>query len=54
MYPPRIGQFWRLHSQRHLEDHGIALRVGRTEGLENPFAEPKKYVGLKALGDDDW
>jgi len=48
-------QFWRMHSRTHLEHFGKELRVGRTEGTKNPFAEIPRYVGLRKLGnDDDW
>jgi len=33
---------------------GRVLRVGRTKGVRNKYAEPVKWVGLKSLGDNDW
>lgn len=47
-------QFWRIHSCKHLEESGTALRVGKTEGIGNRFKEPTKYIGLRALNDDEW
>ncbi|KAH6663018.1 fatty acid desaturas-like protein [Halenospora varia] len=47
-------QFWRFHGEKELEEYGMAFRVGRTEGLKNRFQEPKKYIGLRRLGDDAW
>lgn len=47
-------QFWRIHSCKHLEESGTTLRVGKTKGIENRFIEPKKYIGLRALGDEEW
>lgn len=43
------GQFWRLHSRKHLKAFGHCLRVGRTEGLTNPFEEPKRMVEVRSL-----
>ncbi|TVY13769.1 putative cytochrome b5 [Lachnellula arida] len=47
-------QFWRFHGKQDMEDFGRALRVGRTEGLENRFREPNRYVGLRRWGNDVW
>jgi Cytochrome b5-like Heme/Steroid binding domain len=47
-------QFWRFHGKDHMEQHGRALRVGRTQGVENRFPEPPRFVGLSRLGDNDW
>jgi cytochrome b involved in lipid metabolism len=48
-------QFWRFHSKEHLEEHGRPLRIGRTTGIQNPFAEPERWVGLRRLyTQDDW
>lgn len=47
-------QFWRFHGKKELEEFGRPLRVGRTEGLQNKFREPAKFVGLRRLGDDGW
>ena len=47
-------QFWRLHSKNVMEQYGRALRIGRTEGVKNRFAETAKYVGLSKLGNDGW
>jgi cytochrome b involved in lipid metabolism len=47
-------QFWRLHSKSLMEQYGRALRVGRTEGIQNRFPETARYVGLSSLGDDGW
>ena len=47
-------QFWRFHGKNEMEQYGIDLRVGRTEGIRNRFVEPMRYVGLSKLGDDDW
>ena len=38
-----------------MEQYGRKLRIGRTEGIENKFKEPVRFVGLSKLGnDDDW
>jgi hypothetical protein len=48
-------QFWRFHTQKHMREFGKGLRVGRTEGVKNPFKEPVRFVGLKRLGVcDEW
>ena len=47
-------QFWRIHSCRHLETSGTALRVGRTKGVENRLKEPEKYIGLRGLNNAEW
>lgn len=46
-------QFWRFHGEEQLEVFGKGLRVGRTEGVRNPFEERKRWVGLRRLGDDE-
>lgn len=46
-------QFWRFHGKKDMEI-GRVLRVGRTKGARNKYAEPVKWVGLKSLGDNDW
>lgn len=46
-------QFWRFHGKGEMEEFGRPLRVGRTKGLKNRFEEPKRYVGLRRLGDWD-
>jgi cytochrome b involved in lipid metabolism len=45
-------QFWRFHGEKEMKNFGKKLRVGRTEGLENKFKEPPKYVGLRRFGED--
>lgn len=40
-------QFWRFHSKETMEQWGRALRVGRTEGVENRFSEPPRFFGLR-------
>lgn len=47
-------QFWRIHSRKHLVESGTALRVGKTKGIANRFKEPKKYIGLRTLDNDEW
>jgi cytochrome b involved in lipid metabolism len=47
-------QFWRFHGKKEMEEFGRQLRVGRTEGLRNRFPEPKRYIGLRKLGDNEW
>jgi hypothetical protein len=37
-----------------MEQHGRALRVGRTENIKNRFVPTKQWVGLSSLGDDSW
>ena len=29
------------------------MRVGRTEGVMNPYKEVRRWVGLRGLGDDE-
>jgi cytochrome b involved in lipid metabolism len=45
-------QFWRFHNRQHMRDSGLGLRVGRTEGVKNLFAERARFVGLRKL--DVW
>lgn len=47
-------QFWRFHGEKEMREFGRALRVGRTEGIQNRFKEPVKYVGLRKIGMDEW
>jgi len=37
-------QFWRFHSRSIMENSGRPLRIGRTEGIQNRFKEPPRYV----------
>jgi cytochrome b involved in lipid metabolism len=46
-------QFWRFHSRAHMEEFGKTLRVGRTKGVENPFKEPPRFVGLRRMANTD-
>lgn len=39
-------QFWKFHSRLVMDTVGRPLRTGRTEGIENRFKEPPRYVGL--------
>lgn len=39
-------QFWRFHSRSIMEEFGRPLRIGRTQGIENRFKEPPRYIGL--------
>jgi cytochrome b involved in lipid metabolism len=45
-------QFWRFHNRRHMRDSGLGLRIGRTAGVGNRFAERPRFVGLRKL--DEW
>lgn len=45
-------QFWRFHNATHMRDSGRPLRVGRTAGVENRFAERPRFVGLRKR--EDW
>jgi len=45
-------QFWRFHNRKHMRDSGAALRIGRTSGVGNQFAERPRFVGLRGLNDD--
>ena len=47
-------QFWRFHSRNLMEQYGVPLRIGRTEGVQNRFKEPQRFVGLSRLGKDEW
>lgn len=38
-------QFWRFHSRSVMDNYGRPLRIGRTEGVENRFKEPPRFVG---------
>ena len=42
------GQFWRIHSSRHLKQYGEALKIGRTQNVPNRFDEPKRSIGIEA------
>ena len=46
-------QFWRFHNKQIMEEWGRRLRVGRTEGVMNPYKEVRRWVGLRGLGDDE-
>lgn len=43
-------QFWRFHNDVHMKDFGRELRIGRTEGIKNPFKEPPRFLGLRRIG----
>ena len=45
-------QFWRFHNATHMRDSGRPLRVGRTAGVKNRFAERPRFVGLRRR--EDW
>jgi cytochrome b involved in lipid metabolism len=45
-------QFWRFHNSNHMKTSGRPLRVGRTEGVKNRFAERPRFVGLRRR--DEW
>ena len=45
-------QFWRFHNATHMRDSGRSLRVGRTAGVKNRFAERPRFVGLRRR--DEW
>ncbi|KAH7092403.1 cytochrome b5-like heme/steroid binding domain-containing protein [Paraphoma chrysanthemicola] len=45
-------QFWRFHSREVMEKWSWRLRIGRTEGVKNRWAERPRWVGLRRLGDD--
>jgi hypothetical protein len=47
-------QFWRFHGKNEMEQYGKALRIGRTKGIVNRFAEPVRFVGLSKFGNDEW
>ena len=47
-------QFWRFHSKDTMAQNGLPLRIGRTEGIENRFIEPKRFAGLSRFGRDEW
>ena len=48
-------QFWRFHGKRQMEEFGKPLRVGRTAGMVNRFAEPVRWVGMLGLSSgDEW
>jgi len=47
-------QFWRFHGKNEMEQYGKALRIGRTKGVVNRFAEPVRFVGLSKFGNDEW
>jgi cytochrome b involved in lipid metabolism len=45
-------QFWRFHNLNHMKTSGRPLRVGRTTGVQNRFAERPRFVGLQRR--DEW
>jgi cytochrome b involved in lipid metabolism len=45
-------QFWRFHHLTHMREWGRPLRVGRTVGVKNRFAERPRFVGLRRR--DEW
>jgi cytochrome b involved in lipid metabolism len=45
-------QFWRFHSPTHMKESGRPLRVGKTVGVKNRFAERPRFVGLRSR--EDW
>jgi cytochrome b involved in lipid metabolism len=45
-------QFWRFHNSTHMRESGRPLRVGRTSGIKNRFAERPRFVGLRRK--DEW
>jgi cytochrome b involved in lipid metabolism len=45
-------QFWRFHNATHMKEFGRRLRVGRTAGIRNRFAERPRFVGLRKR--EDW
>jgi len=45
-------QFWRFHNSTHMKQSGSPLRVGRTAGVKNRFAERPRFVGLRRR--DEW
>ncbi|KAB8336738.1 hypothetical protein FH972_021047 [Carpinus fangiana] len=47
-------QFWRFHNPKIMKDEGESLMIGKTRGVENPFAEKPRFVGLRKLNHDDW
>jgi len=47
-------QFWRFHGKKEMEEFGRRLRVGKTDGVKNRYAEIPQYVGLRSRGSDDW
>ncbi|CBF84032.1 hypothetical protein AN2778.2 [Aspergillus nidulans FGSC A4] len=36
-------QFWRFHGREHMMKFGKSLRIGKTSGIRNRFAEPPRY-----------
>lgn len=46
-------QFWRFHSKGVMDKWGQPLRVGRTQGVDNRFREPERWVGLGRVGSRD-
>ena len=48
-------QFWRFHGMQQMVEFGRQLRVGRTSGVKNRFAEPTRFVGLRKFpNSEDW
>ncbi|KAM5367866.1 hypothetical protein ACJZ2D_009777 [Fusarium nematophilum] len=45
-------QFWRFHGKKDMMEFGRPLRIGRTEGIQNRFKEPPRFVGLRKLGSE--
>jgi hypothetical protein len=34
--------------------YGVALRIGRTDGVGNRFEEPKRYSRLRGFDGENW
>ena len=47
-------QFWRFHNNKDMANYGLALRIGRTQGVENRYPEPKRYSRLRGFDAEDW
>jgi len=47
-------QWYSFHNPKIWESIAMGLRVGRTEGAENPHVRPRQIIGLRKFGYDDW
>ena len=47
-------QFWRFHNISVMEKKCRHLRIGRISGVENRYAEPAQFIGMKSLDDTDF
>ena len=47
-------QWYSFHDRKVWDSIAMNLRVGRTEGAQNPHQRPPGIIGLRTFGFDDW